>query len=463
MSPTLHPIDISTNHGAVPIRCFTSEKLLPDQRATDQLMRLAAVRGLANYVAVLPDVHFKSRNPTPTGTVVVTRDVIVPRAIDAGINCGMSMLATPLEARDLTAAVLDELFHRLIEAIPLKEHRAPVLAPCELEQVLAHGAEKLCGPLELGPEELTRVENGGRTMPELSPDDVLCAVPQNAIRKGACSVGTIGAGNHFLELQAVTEILDDRVARLLGLAQGRVIFMLHSDSRRLGKKIMRPLWERLEHASREGTLSHELWTLPTDSEFGRRYLCGVAAATHAGFANRAAVTEILRRTLRKVLGDDSLALRLIYDCGHETIQRESQNGDSFWVHRHGASRAFPASCFTADPVLGETGQPVPIPGSMGADSFIAVARPGAAQTFYSVAHGAGRLIDKQHAAARFEEAQIEADVRASGVRLYRYGSDNIAGQAPASFKDAAAVVAAMSAFDLIQPVARLRPIAVLKG
>ena len=106
MTPIRHPTDISANHGAVPIRCFTNETLLPDRRATDQLMRLAPMRGLTNYVAVLPDMHFKSRNPTPTGTVAVTRDVIVPRAIDEGINCGMRMIGTPLEARDLTAAVL---------------------------------------------------------------------------------------------------------------------------------------------------------------------------------------------------------------------------------------------------------------------------------------------------------------------------------------------------------------------
>jgi tRNA-splicing ligase RtcB len=154
---------------------------------------------------------------------------------------------------------------------------------------------------------------------------------------------------------------------------------------------------------------------------------------------------------------------LVYDCGHETIQREYHDGEWLWVHRHGASSARPPGALAHDPVLEEYGQPVPIPGSMGADSYVAVARPAVAGTFHSVAHGAGRVLEKIRAAEAFTPAVIEDQVRAQGIRLYRYGSDNIAGQAPASFKDVHGVVAAMEALDLVRPVVRLRPVAVLKG
>jgi tRNA-splicing ligase RtcB len=206
-----------------------------------------------------------------------------------------------------------------------------------------------------------------------------------------------------------------------------------------------------------------LWTLPVDSDLGRRFLCGLAAASHAAYANRAAITTILRRIVRSALGDSSLALPLLFDCGHETIQRERHGDDWLWVHRHGASSARPPGVLTHDPVLAEIGQPVPIPGSMGSDSFIGVVRPGAGQTFHSVAHGAGRVLEKVRAAEVFDEGEIEDSVRRQGVRLYRYGADNIAGQAPASFKNVKGVVEAMVALDLVRPVARVRPIAVLKG
>jgi tRNA-splicing ligase RtcB len=171
----------------------------------------------------------------------------------------------------------------------------------------------------------------------------------------------------------------------------------------------------------------------------------------------------VRQGMRALLDDPSLELPLIYDCAHESIQREDHGGRAVWVHRHGASRALPPSTLAHDPVLGEIGQPVPIPGSMGTESYIGVTACGVERTFHSVAHGAGRTMEKISAAERFDPEQIERDLGTKGIRLYRYGTDNIAGQAPASFKDIGCVVEAMTAFDLIRPVVRLRPIAVLKG
>jgi tRNA-splicing ligase RtcB len=153
----------------------------------------------------------------------------------------------------------------------------------------------------------------------------------------------------------------------------------------------------------------------------------------------------------------------VYDCGHESIQREKHNGDWLWVHRHGASSARPPASLAHDPVLAALGQPVPIPGSMGTSSYVAVAQAGVGETFHSVAHGAGRVIEKVRAAEQFDPQTVESEVRMHGVRLYRYGVDNIAGQAPASFKNVHSVMDAMASLNLIRPVVRLRPIAVLKG
>ncbi len=456
------PFELRMTDHALPVRCFTSEALMPDEAARRQLANVAAVPGLHEYVVVLPDVHYKSRNPAPTGTVVVSRDVIVPRAIDAGINCGIRMIASSIPARQLTPVLLDDLFGRLKEAIPLAPHRRPLLTDEECERMLVDGLDAVRDALDLPAGELARVENGGRMMPELGPDAIRAVVTPQAIDKGNPWLGTLGAGNHFLELQEIVDVLDEPAARALGLERGCAMFMMHTDSRRLGKQILKPLRAEAEQQiqqHRDGAL----WTASPDTGLGRRFVLALAAASHAGFANRAAVTQILRRTVRTVLSDPSLPLPLVYDCGHETIQREKHNGDWLWVHRHGASSARPPSMLAHDLVLTALGQPVPIPGSMGTSSYVAVAQAGVAGTFHSVAHGAGRVIEKVRAAEQFDPQQVENDVSMQGVRLYRYGADNIAGQAPVSFKNVHAVMEAMTALNLIRPVVRLRPVAVLKG
>ncbi len=456
---TCQPVELETQ-GGVPVRCFAGDGLLPDRRATSQLLRLAAMPELAQYVAVLPDVHSKSRNPTPTGTVVLTRDVLIPRAIDEGTNCGMRIVRSAIPARELAPQILDQLFDRLRQAIPLKRHESPLVSREDCLRLLGQGLEALAGPLELGPEDLARTENGGRALPELDAEAIRAAVPQG-VSKEARSLGTIGAGNHFLEVQEVAEILDADAALRLGVERGTATFMLHTDSRRLGKRIMDPLREEAE-AIRDDQAG-DLWTVPVGSDLGSRYTGALAAATHAGFANRAAVTTLLRRAVREVLHDESLALPLVCDCGHETIQHEQHGGTWYWVHRHGASRAHPPGAVQIDPLLAELGQPVPLAGCMGSDSYLALAAPGVVASFCSLPHGAGRIVEKADAARQYDPHAVEALVRARGVRLYRYDADNIAGQSPASFKDVSRVVEAMTALRMMRPVARLSPVAVLKG
>jgi tRNA-splicing ligase RtcB len=461
--PPSDPIDLPAFNGGRPIRCFTGEALLPDDAARHQLSQLAAVEGVDRYVAVLPDVHFKRRNPTPTGTVVVSRTHLVPRAIDPGINCGMRMIATAVPVRDLSPSRLDRLFTDLIAAIPITARDHPVLTADECERLLVDGLPAVAAPLGLPPEDLARIENGGRMTPAVDPAAIQAAVTPAAVSKGQAWLGTLGAGNHFLELQEIVSVLDMSVASRLGLRLGDGVFMMHTDSRRLGKRVLKAIFEEAFQARGNGHGPDSLWTIPAESAIGQRYIAALAAAMHAGFANRAVLTHILRTTLRAVLDDKTLPLPLLYDCAHESIQREEHGGQALWVHRHGASHAVPPGALAHDPVLRETGQPVPIPGSMGTDSYIAVTADGVAETFHSVAHGAGRTLEKVDAAVRFDANQVTRSLGADGIRLYRYGTDNIAGQAPASFKDVRRVVEAMTAFQLIRPVVRLRPVAVLKG
>ena len=459
-TPLVHE---AVNNG-VPVKYFLTPDLMPDEQTVAQLQGLAQARGLVHHVAVLPDVHRKSRNLSPTGTVVAAKDMIIPRAVDTGICCGMRMVKTEINARELTAPILDELFAELQRTIPVMEHEQEPISKDDVVEILTHGGAWSQKRFGLNEEEMNALEERG-TMPTDTNDreTILATLPDKTIKKARRGFGTLGDGNHFLELQEIVEVLEPEIARLLGLHMGQAMFMLHTGSRSVGSKMMKGFLEEHEARLLAENNGVAIWSMSSASALGQSYARAVAAASNFGFANRIAITEQVRGAMRKVLHDDALRLPLLYDCAHVSIKREEWRGEKFWLHRHGASRALPPSLCGEHPVFARTGQPVPVPGSMGHASFIGVADEGALESFCSVNHGAGRVLDKPEAEAQFTAEQVEAEMRAKSIRLYRYGSDNIAEQAPSSFKDVSQVMRAMQALRLARPVVRLRPVAVLKG
>jgi tRNA-splicing ligase RtcB len=452
--------------GGVPIKFFLTAALTPEPETISQLARLAQTPGLQHHVAVLPDIHRKSRNLSPTGTVVVTKNALAPRAIDTGICCGMRMIRTDIEVRDLTAPTLDEIFSEVMATIPVLEHEQDVISKTEVAEILVSGGQWSQKKFGLSDDEMNCMENRA-TMPTDTDDAeaILATVPEKILKKARRCFGTLGDGNHFLELQEIVEVIDHDIARLLGLAAGQAMFMLHTGSRSVGSKTMKSYLEILESRFAPQVPQAGLWSMPANSEEGIRFARAIAAASNFGFANRIAITEKLRAAVCKVLHDEKLHLPLLYDCAHVSIKPELWNGgaEKFWVHRHGASHALPPSKMADHPIFSQTGQPVPIPASMGHDSYVGVADERTAETFYSVNHGAGRLLDKPEALAQFTDAAVEQEMREKNIRLYRYGADHIAEQAPSAFKDISQVIRAMSTLSLARPVVRLRPVAVLKG
>jgi len=455
----LAPIE-ATPEGGRPLRYFLTPEMLPDAETVAQLENLARTPGLRHHVAVLPDIHRKGRNVSPTGTAVVAKDAIAPRAIDTGVSCGMRMVSTEIEARDLNAALVDELFTELMRRMPLPDDHE-VIGEQDAAEIFVNAGAWCRKAFGIGDDELDRIEDRASTPWETSdPELIVANVPKKAARKGCRRFCTVGAGNHFLELHEIVEIIDHEAAALFGLTRGCALFVMHSDSRGVAGTVMRLYNQELEARWGNGS---PIWSLPAESGDGKRLRRALAAAFNFGAANRIAITETLRAAVRGVLRDGSLSLPLLYDCTHVSIKQEQWNGERLWVHRHGASRALPASQLQDHPIFSKTGQPVLIPGSMGHDSYVGMADEGTNDTYFSVNHGAGRLLDKPEALARFSERQVEEEMREKRIRLYRYGADPIAEQAPGSFKDISQVMGATSALGLARPVARLRPIAVLKG
>jgi tRNA-splicing ligase RtcB len=206
-----------------------------------------------------------------------------------------------------------------------------------------------------------------------------------------------------------------------------------------------------------------LYAIPSQSATARHFIMAINAVANFGFANRMMIAYWAEKAMQQVFRDDELKFRLLYDSSHVTIQAEEHFGKLYWVHRNGANQAMPASRMADHPVYRYTGQPIPIPGSMGTDSYIAVAAEGALQTFCSTNHGAGRLMDKPEARRSFREDQVVYSMEERGIRLYRYGKTPITDQAPEAFKDIDLVVEAMQKYRLATPVARVRPLATLKG
>ena len=456
-------MEMEGKNGVLPIRLFLTADMLPDEKTKAQLVNLATSEGLQHYVAVLPDIHHKSRNLSPTGSVVVSKEHILPRAVDNGINCGMRMMRTEIQVSDLTPASIESFFHELKRRIPVKRHEEKIVSDEELALILADSGKWAQEKYGLSDSEINCIEEKGRMPTSRTPGELLDSIPEKALKKGGRTLGTLGAGNHFLELQEVAELIDEKAAQLLGLSKGQAFFMLHTGSRGLGKKVMTTYLEHFEKKFAPVKPAGRVWAIPAASEEGRRYAGALSAASNFGFANRIAITEELRAALRSVLDDESVHLPLLYDCAHVSIKRETWRGETLWVHRHGASRALPPSYDDSHPIYSRTGQPVPVPGSMGHDSYICVAADGAAEAFCSVNHGAGRVLDKPEAMEQFSQLQIEREMRDKKIRLFRYGTDNIAEQAPRAFKNISRVIDSMTALGLARPVARLRPVAVLKG
>ncbi len=461
------PIEKQPSNGGVPIKFFLTEDMLPDDATISQLETLANTPGMDHHVAVLPDVHRKSRNVSPTGTAAASKTMIVPRAVDCGVCCGMRMFRTDLNAKEFTPSVLDKLFGEVMASTPVALHENETLKNEDVYEILIEGGKWSQKRFGLSDDELSRIEDFG-TMPTDTTEAarILETLPYKSIKKGRKSLGTIGDGNHFLELQEIIDVFDEEAAELLGLQKGQAVFMMHTGSRGVGSKMMKGFLKEFEETLRQESPNNgesPIWALPADSEMGTRYARAVSAVSNFGFANRIAITENVRAAARTAFGDDSLKLPLLYDCAHVSIKRETWNGEPTWIHRHGTSRALPASMMADHPVFSKTGQPLPIPGSMGHASFIGVADEAAVDAFCSVNHGAGRVMDKPEASEHFTEGQVEGELRDKNIRLYRYGTDNIAEQAPNSFKDISKVIDAMRELRLAKPVVKVRPMAVLKG
>jgi tRNA-splicing ligase RtcB (3'-phosphate/5'-hydroxy nucleic acid ligase) len=452
----------------VPGVVFATAGLLPDapgDQALQQVANVATLPGVVEASYAMPDVHWGYG--FPIGGVAATDPahggVISPGGVGFDISCGVRLLTSTITRAD-AAAHLKRLMDLLGAATPRGMGRGGVLpatGPAELDEILAGGSAYAVRRGFGVPADLVFCEDGG-AVAGADPG----AVGARALERGRGQVGSLGSGNHFLEVQAVDRIYDERVARTVGLRPDLLCLMIHCGSRGLGHQICSDhVRVMLSAMNRYGIQvpDPQLACAPVASPEGRRYLGAMAAAANYGRANRQLLTHEARRCFRDAgLGD----LRLLYDVSHNLAKLETHTVDGaareLCVHRKGATRAFPPGHPDLPEPLREVGQPVLVPGSMGTASYVLVGVADG-QAFHSACHGAGRTLSRHAAVQRAPVEAVRRELAAAGVLVRGASARGLAEEAPQAYKDVDEVVDTCRRARLADPVARLVPVGVVKG
>ena len=458
----------------VPARIYTSEGLLDmvfRDKTMEQLVNTAAMPGVVKNVLVMPDAH-QGYGP-PIGGVVPTRypdGVISPGAVGYDINCGVRLMATRLEADEVKDSI-DDLITSLYRSIPSgvgKGGGARRVSPKEMDEVLVKGAAWAVKAGYGRPEDLERLEEGG-AMDAADPS----AVSARAKNRGGPQIGTLGSGNHFVEIQRVGEIYHDEAARAFGLFLGQLVVQIHSGSRGLGHQVCSEYVKSLQGAVQKYNITlpdRQLVCAPLDSPEGRRYYGAMAAAANYAWANRQAMAGLARRSFEEVLASTvrDFDLYTVYDVCHNIAKIEEHEIDGrrqkLCIHRKGATRAFGPGHPDVPKVYRDVGQPVLVPGDMGTASYVLVGTQEAMEhSFGTTCHGAGRTMSRTAAKKQIHGATLRQELEARGIHVRAGSMAGLAEEAPDAYKDIDAVIEVVHGAGLACKVARLVPLAVMKG
>jgi tRNA-splicing ligase RtcB (3'-phosphate/5'-hydroxy nucleic acid ligase) len=449
----------------VPGRVFADAELLDAIGADgslEQLRNVATLPGVVDAVLAMPDVH--QGYGFPVGGVAATAmpdGVVSPGGVGFDVNCGVRLLAAPFAVDELGDR-REALVHEISRAVPAGTGRGSGLSltGAQLDRVLADGPRALEG---VGTEDVDLTESQGR-LEGADPS----AVSARARERGADQLGTLGSGNHFVELQRVDEVHDRAAARDLGLTEGQVTVLIHSGSRGLGHQVCTDFVKRFDAASgRYGIRlpDRQLSCAPASSEEGRSYLAAMAAAANFAWANRQLIALRVREAIAEALGAEAAAgTRQVYDVAHNVAKLERHGDRELCVHRKGATRAFPPGSGEIPERYREAGQPVFIPGSMGTASYVLVGRPGAMEhSFGTVCHGAGRRLSRTAARKQIKGAELRRRLEEDGITVRSPSNRGLAEEAPFAYKEVDKVVEIVERAGLAARVVRLRPIGVVKG
>ncbi|MEI7837661.1 MAG: RtcB family protein [Planctomycetota bacterium] len=439
--------------------------------AVEQVANVATLPGIVGASLAMPDVHwgYGFCIGGVAATDVDEGGVVSPGGVGYDINCGVRLIRSDIPASDLAPRMRD-LVNQLFGDIPagVGVDGAYQFDPKRMRRLLNEGMRFLLEEGLATEADLAATESAG-SMPDADAD----AVSPCAIRRGFGQCGTLGAGNHFAEVQVVDEIFDPHAAAVMGLAPGCIALMIHSGSRGLGHQVCGDFITALRKVPAQFGIQlpdNQLVCAPVNSEPGQRYLKAMRAAANFAWCNRQLLAAQFRRSLAGFCGqsEESLGLRQVYDVAHNIAKIETHmvagRLRTLCVHRKGATRAFPPGHPELAPAYRDLGQPVLIPGDMGTASYVLTGTAGAMeQSFGSTCHGAGRTLSRTEALRRSRGRRIDQELAAAGVIARSRSREGLAEEQPDAYKNVDAVVNCVVAAGLAHKVARLRPVGVIKG
>jgi tRNA-splicing ligase RtcB len=432
--------------------------------ALKQIQNVACLPGIQKASLAMSDVHPGYGFPIGgVGAFDADTGVVSVAGVGFDCNCGVRTLSTSLEKEKLEPhkrRLIDEIF-RVVPAgvgstgeIRLNEQG--------INKVLVEGAKFAVDKGYGFPRDLEFTEENGR-VEGADPG----AVSRKAKQRQFKQVGTLGSGNHYLEIQYVDEIYDQEAARAYGLYENQILISIHCGSRALGHQIGTDYLHTMEAASKKYKIpirERELVCAPFNSPEGQAYFSAVKAAMNCAFANRQILTHLVRGCFKKVMGVSPEEVKTLYDIGHNTCKQETHNGKKLVVHRKGATRAFGPGNREIPGPYRPVGQPVLVGGTMGTSSYILKGtQRGMDETFGSACHGAGRVMSRQQAKRKWVGRELVREMEGRGILLRGHSLAGVAEEAPGAYKDVSEVVEVMHQTGISMKVARMRPLACVKG
>ncbi len=459
----------------VPARIYADEELMKSitrDKSIEQTANVATLPGIVKYSLAMPDIHWGYG--FPIGGVAATdpaqEGIISPGGVGYDINCGVRLMRTNLSIQDVRPR-LRELVTALFRTIPTgvgAKGAIEKITVSKEKKLLAEGSGWAVRNGYGEPGDLERTEEGG-CLAGADPDKV----SDRAIERGLAQVGTLGSGNHFLEIGVVEEIFHPEAAAAFGLIEGGVTVMIHCGSRGLGHQVCDDYLKVMNRAAGKYRIElpdRQLACAPAESEEGRSYAAAMAAAANFAWANRQVIMHFAQRAFERALeiGPRELGMRLVYDVCHNIAKHEKHSVDGketmLWVHRKGATRAFPPGHPEIPAEYRKIGQPVLIPGDMGRESYVCVgAEPAMEQTFGSTCHGAGRLMSRKKAKQAGRGRSITRELEDKNIIVMAHSRGTLSEEMPEAYKDVNRVVNVMHEAGISPRVAKLKPIGVIKG
>jgi tRNA-splicing ligase RtcB len=427
----------------VAARFFTSEKLLKFIKKDDsliQLQNIAKLPGILDYALAMPDIHVGYG--FPIGGVAafdIKKGVISPGGVGFDINCGVRLLITDIPTSDFLVN-REKIISELQKEIPLGTRRSEEnLTEKELNKILKKGASTIAKRFEL-----KKIEEKG-CLKNADPLDV----SETAKKRGFSQAGTLGSGNHFLDILNVERVLDKKSASRLNVSGGKIAIMFHCGSRGLGHQVATDYIKLFQEEYGVPSFDSQLAYAPIKSPLGKKYLSAMNCAANFGFYNRQKIGDKIKKVFKKHFPHNNV--ELVYDVAHNIAKIEKHKGKKVCIHRKGATRAF-------------KDEPLIIPGSMGTPSYLLIGGDRSEElSFSSTAHGAGRVLGRKKAVQKLKEKSIKSELGKKGILIRTGSKKGLLEEAPEVYKDIEEVIKISKELGLAKPVAKLTPLAVIMG